>query len=364
LTVLGLLTATGACSSEGVRLGGGQHHDLGQIGSAVELAPGDFGMCARTSEQIVVCWRAGYPYTVSIVRELGRPERLVSAGTSGYTCTIQGGGRLACRDTDAGGPLTPVDVAGARDVSVGYWGGCALDQQNQMLCWGNAATGINGGFSEGLIPALRDVELKHLPRPAVQVAYNEQHGCAVLDDGRVFCHGINDYGVVDGNPTYDISGLHLFVEPVELSGVTDAAQVSVSAETTCVLHRTGRVSCVGAISKPELGEGRYQSERGELPLQDVTQISSSRWTTCALTAAGEVYCWGSGDCDLVTHVEGDNSWTPRRVTGFEPAKAFRLADEALLCIIDFDDKVSCRGFRWDYEIGTSVCESTVYNVSL
>ena len=374
-----LALGTLSCGSR-VDLGEIQNHVEGEAGYAVAFAPGPFALCGLTSEKAVVCWKSGQPNALWRASEIGLVDRLEGSNNGqGSLCAIRPGGLLACRDLRSSVPLAPVESIGrVSDVSVGIRGGCALSDAGELRCWGSGAPGFE---SSGPVP--ETYQVMPLPRPAVQVAYGDahvvdMHVCAVLEDGRVFCHGTNAFGVVDGMPNDGRLPPHVLLEPtpVELSGISDAKKVAVTAYTTCVLHQTGRVTCVGHAASVGLGLETHSSSedrgaRGEVPgLEGVVALDSSAYTTCALTESGALYCWGGDFCGSLVSRDGPCEGaevvvptSPILLSGFQPARTFGL-DDTHICISDFADKVWCRGFLGDYFHERPVAVSAPYRVPL
>jgi alpha-tubulin suppressor-like RCC1 family protein len=103
--------------------------------------------------------------------------------------------------------------------------------------------------------------------------------------------------------------------PVVVSGVSDAAQVSVSGSEACALLRDGRIACWGSNGEGELGDGAATSSSGaprgpqrcesgliacsRTPvfvhgISDAVQVvAGADQQACALRRSGRVVCWGS-----------------------------------------------------------------------
>jgi hypothetical protein len=179
---------------------------------------------------------------------------------------------------------------------------------------------------------------------AIAAAGGEYHVCAVLSSGRVVCFGSNGYGQLGvaaeaGQSTADMptSGPP---EPVVVPNVEHVREVSAGAEHSCALHDDGTVSCWGSGYQGNVGrrvdEGRHAAAR--VPgVHDAVAIASDPdgWTTCVVHRTGSVSCWGSSvinDYTRPTKQALDNAMEvgPVRFTRIQGARGVVLAAD--LCV--------------------------------
>jgi alpha-tubulin suppressor-like RCC1 family protein len=112
--------------------------------------------------------------------------------------------------------------------------------------------------------------------------------CAIATGGVVKCWGTNNHGE-GGRPIAGQSN-----SPVAVTGVTDAVQISASANHVCALLKGGALKCWGNNSHGQLGNG---AAGGSGPfdvagLEPVVSVAAGQRHTCAVTATGVVKCWG------------------------------------------------------------------------
>lgn len=189
----------------------------------VQFAPSPLGMCGLHATGEVGCFHAGKPATAGVIAKFDRPMRLAGAGSQGPMCTVGWYGQLSCSGYSTDGRVGSLKTMrwdkNFVDVKLGFFGGCVLIEEGSVACWGTVSPSVElRGGSIDFGPA--SAEVVRLPRPAVQIAVGENHACAVLDDGTVYCHGNNAYGQVntelgDGHD-YD------FTPPVAVPGIIDA----------------------------------------------------------------------------------------------------------------------------------------------
>ncbi len=154
---------------------------------------------------------------------------------------------------------------------------------------------------------LGGIEIFSMP----QIYTNQQRSCALLDDGRIKCWGVNrtgQLGLGDVNPRGDDPNEMGENLPTVDLGLERAISLSVGFGHTCALFESGKIKCWGFNGFGQLGLGNVRNwgdnpnEMGEnLPFTDLGRekpISLSiggTHHTCALFKEGRVKCWGNND---------------------------------------------------------------------
>ncbi len=157
------------------------------------------------------------------------------------------------------------------------------------------------------------------------------HRCVILITKEVACWGVNESGQL-GRGDFETGW-----RPVTITGITDAVQVALGVNHTCIRRTGGTVQCTGANEYGQLGDGSHQTRTvpvsvlapgGNGPLTGVTDIGAGNWNTCAVVG-GNVLCWG------VDHAAGYfdpntfesvyiSTTTPVTVPGIDDAVSVRL----------------------------------------
>ncbi|NIQ84122.1 MAG: RCC1 repeat-containing protein, partial [Acidobacteria bacterium] len=87
---------------------------------------------------------------------------------------------------------------------------------------------------------------------------------------------------------------------IEAPPVADLAleSVSVGAFFACAVNEDGKVYCWGLNSVGQLGDQTLNSKATPVEVQSGTvtfeSVTAGAGHSCALTAAGAAYCWGAG----------------------------------------------------------------------
>ena len=140
------------------------------------------------------------------------------------------------------------------------------------------------------------------PRPApscgtddrlAQLAIGRDHACARLDNGGVWCWGLNDEGQI-GDPSLVDSST-----PVQVAGLTEVVEVAVGQDHSCARLESGAVRCWGSGSNGQLGDGGTADTVPEpvavVGLDDAVALALGDDFSCALDSDGLVWCWGENE---------------------------------------------------------------------
>lgn len=308
------------------------------IRDATELAVDGNANCVRRINGEIVCWgqsiagQLGPAVPIGMSRVGPTPVPGVRDATtvvlgSGYTCAIRVGGAVSCWGSNRnyqlgdgrGGPdggviesATPVAVQGLDRVvhlAAGQFS-CAVRDDGRVLCWG---LNFAGETASATSPTPTPVEVPGVTN-AVSAGVGSGFGCAVIQDGRVFCWGDNRLGQLGDRSR----GLRL--PPGEVPGVTDVSRIAVAWTSVCALRRDGTVVCWGRGTRGELGAGMLTQESvtpvAVSGLTDVVQLAGFAPVAnveanhrCALRRGetDRLWCWGfNSDGQL-----GDNTTTDR-----------------------------------------------------
>jgi cysteine-rich repeat protein len=315
-----------------------------KIGALVEqITAGDAHSCALLDTENVRCWgnggsgRLGYgntnnfgdnlgetPELVGDV-DLGGPVKQIAAGAT-HTCAVLVDGKVFCwgeagsgqlgygNTIDIGDNETPlsagsVSIGGlANQIAVGTTHTCAVLVDGKVRCWGEAGSGQLG---YGNLTDIGKNEPPSVVAPVnlganvviTQVSAGNDYNCALTNDGKVFCWGIN----LNGQLGYgNINTIGDNEQPVAAGPVTvggTVAQLALGSVHSCALLTNGRVRCWGNAGGGQLGYANINfigNDANEFPstVGDVnigglaTQIAAGDFHTCAVLDTGTIRCWG------------------------------------------------------------------------
>ena len=266
-----------------------------------------------------------------------RTARSLTVGLD-HTCAILDDGRVKCWGFNTQGQLGLGDVAHrgdganemgdnlpvvdlgtnrtARSLTAGQNHTCAILDDGRVKCWGFNTQGQLGlgdvahrGDAAGEMGDNLPVVDLGTNRTARSLVAGGNHTCAILDDGRVKCWGLNDFGqlgvgdiAIRGDAAGEMGDSLAFVD---LGTNRTARSLVAGAQHTCAILDDGRVKCWGYNFYGQLGlgdglnKGDAAGEMGDsLAFVNLGTNRTARSLvadglhTCAILDNGSVKCWG------------------------------------------------------------------------
>jgi len=195
---------------------------------------------------------------------------------------------------------------GVKQIGTGAYHTCAIDNNDQVWCWGENNYGQLGDGTT----TLRALPVK-VEKEAAAVALGGNHTCILTTAGGVRCWGHNFYGQLGNGSTTD----SFYAKDV--IGLERAVlSISVGQDHSCALIAGGEVQCWGRNQFGQLGNdtsGITSNQREpvtvDMQQQSVIGLSAGQYHTCAVTDNHEVKCWGNNGSGQL----GDNSLINRAV---------------------------------------------------
>jgi hypothetical protein len=193
--------------------------------------------------------------------------------------------------------LAPARVVGDHDwrqIAVGSFRSCGLDDDGRVLCWGeNARGGLGvGDRSERTTPTA-----VALPARAVSLSGDFEHACAVLSDNRLFCWGNNEEGQLGQDDEYPGKGSPDAdaLVPIRVPG-PDYQSADAGQGHTCAIAVDGALYCWGRNTPPVLGTGAGTTQI-RTPARvgadnDWAEVVAGQAHTCGRKRDLTIWCWG------------------------------------------------------------------------
>lgn len=341
------------CWGGGGKLGNGSDSDsttpvfTSVISTTKKIAAGENHTCGVISSGQLYCWgentygqignnttnRASRPVLINGVSGV-----LDIAGGFGHTCIVTTARTLKCwgrnENGEVGHPsqktplLSPFDVpniSNVKQVIAGVRFTCVLTQDGKVSCWGRQypndpenqfrPTPVQiGGLSEGVSA----------------ISGNGEHICALLNNSKVKCWGVNSNGEL-GNGSQTNSAT-----PVEVSGLSGVQSVAAGRYHTCAIVSGGNARCWGLNSQGQLGTGNFNNSAvpvavnglgGQLTSMGLGSFFGSTRTnnttifyanfTCGLLSNQAVQCWGNNYNGQLGTGNKTTSPSPKNVSGLE-----------------------------------------------
>lgn len=239
------------------------------------------------------------------------------------------------------------------DVDAGGRHACAVLSDGTVWCWGKGSQGQlgNGNEVESCVPVkvvTADGELQG----GVQVQAGNEHSCVRLDDGTVWCWGLNSSSQL-GIPA---GGAWSMPVKAELPDNDPAVDLTTGRSHNCARLRSGELWCWGWNQYGPVGTGSGSNVVPRVISEIVAPVSAvgaGRYHTCAV-ADGVPYCWGhQGHGRLADGVDGGGKQDVPT-----PASAFAALDVVAVagggrhtCALTADAHVWCVGRDHEGQLG-------------
>lgn len=210
-------------------------------------------------------------------------------------CALQGTGAVWCW-LDGVPPSRVQGLPPVRKISVGGATACGLDADQAVWCWGNNRRGQadgKAGVGENTIDV--PVRIRELVRP-IDVALADEHGCALFEDGTVWCWGTNERGEQGKGSTSSAEA------PSPILDVDDAVAIDAGFGWSCAALGSGEVTCWGEERSERFGRERFgRAVDMNQPAQRPTKIQGVNGAievvvgldgACAVRADRSTQCFG------------------------------------------------------------------------
>lgn len=271
--------------------------------------------CALHSDGTVSCWGRNFAGAVDpLSKDAGQVGPVLVEGVEdatalrlGYrsSCARLSDGRVACWGSNAFDQLLSVepgpgphtsgpDLEGLVDFDVGQHHGCMWSDA-EVSCWGRNNLGqLAAPVGDSAVPL--SIEL---PMAPMHVAVGNNHACAALVDGSVYCWGDNAYNQISGETT-PLYRTPTLVDPPWQGAIE---QLVARSRTTCVRTDDAQLWCWGNNFGGYLGiDGALNNEPVWPPqridaydelVDPVVNVGVGLQHLCAHLDSGAVHCWGN-----------------------------------------------------------------------
>jgi alpha-tubulin suppressor-like RCC1 family protein len=179
------------------------------------------------------------------------------------------------------------------------------------------------------------------------IAAGRDFSCVGVAGGGVSCWGDDSVGQLgDGNAA---AGPHA---PAAVAGLDGITTLAAHWQHTCGLSGAGLLTCWGANSKGQIGDGSTTGPRpptlindpsASAPLPMFSQVTTGKAHTCAL-AASDIYCWGDNGEGQINQT-GLNApvTTPTPIAGMVTDPIWVAAGGQHTCAVSTVGHVACWG---------------------
>ena len=260
----------------------------------------------------------------------------------GHACMISADGDLVCWGSNWYGglstgddvypmqqPVTVPSLSGVSQVALGNYHTCALQDNNELYCWGwNRYHQVGMPVDDNEI--CPDSASDSAPTPCVleprlieglggdailDIDTGGSHTCVIVATGKVFCWGNNQSGAVGDGVA---QGFVWYGEPTETVDLGQpAVKLALGSSHTMVILEDGSLMGWGSNNSGQLGDGTNERQPSPVPVTGLPlpalQLSVGSTHTCAVLNDHSVWCWGKNSHGQLGDGTAEDSLVPVRV---------------------------------------------------
>lgn len=283
--------------------------------------------CARTDNGDVYCWGDEDYLGIDATRPSYRPIKVPISGVEhlvagiNFTCASTatdvycwGSNAYAelGRGNTSGGEQKPDVIhnrlAHVKALRASMKVACALTDDNDIFCWGDASYEGHGPNAANTTPT------RVVVSDVADFGIGEQHVCVLTSAGAVICQGEGTQGAL-GDGVQRMSSK--FVAAVDISAASPAVALAVGGTSNCAIMSGGSVKCwgQGTYGRLGLGDEKIRLTPTDVPgITSMDRIVSGVENTCVWnSAADSMYCWGYNTHGEVGDGSTANALVPQRV---------------------------------------------------
>jgi len=312
--------------------------------------------CALTAKEGLECWGlnesgqvgdSSFDDTLVPVDVVGIDPSGVIGLVSGihHTCVLTSANEVFCWGLNSSGQLgdgttenrnEPILVDGLEgkitSISAGAEFTCALNDANDVFCWGNNSSGqLNDGTED------------HSSIPVKTTTVSSD--TVLISGGSLELQGITSDGTMqlwNSQPVIPVTGL-----PEEDNAFVSADRFT---EGGCTMTEAGDVNCWGGITDAQV-KGAVVSD----------MLSSGQGHACTMKAEGLV-CWGSNSNGQLGDDSTDDSLEETLVVELEQGVIALAAGMKHTCVIYADEDIACWGLNDYGQLGNDTIDDSMVPV--
>jgi len=238
---------------------------------------------------------------------------------------------------------------------MGISGGCGINAQGAVQCWGGNGKGELGNNDPNVHSSVKPLTVVGLPSGVQAVFGNASAHCALKAAGSVVCWGDSVFGEITG-----VSDRHFPIyKPYAAPGLSAVASFGIGLLFHCAVTLTGNVKCYGLNSAGQLGTGSLDD--GYLPAdvqglgERARAVATGNFFACALTERGAVKCWGANEDGQLGNSSTQNKMLPAPVRGIDrDATAIVAGAEHACAVVGEPGNVRCWGNNTWGQLGNEI----------
>ena len=240
-------------------------------------------------------------------------------------------------------------------VSLGSRHSCAVDGNDELLCWGYSEqyqNGYNNNQYQYPYKFWQGSSEIHFT-PLAVISAGENYNCAIKYDSTIWCWGQNNYGQIG----HGSSSSYSYPTMVDLPPGISAKSISAGGYHACIISQNGDLYCWGWNSNGQLGLGNTTDSYTPTKVQitggrSVLAVSAGYAHTCVILDDSSIQCWGDNDYGQIGDGTNDDRNQPTTVILSGQNGPMQIsAGHRSTCALFDDGKLQCWGSNQYGQLG-------------
>jgi len=200
--------------------------------------------------------------------------------------------------------MTPIVISLGNDdtyatqIALGKDHSCTIDNLNNLLCWGQNWYGqLGDGTRESKnTPAIILLGNNADATYATQIALGAGHTCAIDNLNNLKCWGSNSHGQL-GDGTRETKAVPTIISLGDDTAY--ATQIALGSSNSCAIDDSNNLKCWGSNYLGQLGDGTYDEGKATPTIvslgngtSSTIQVAQGAAHVCAINDLNNLLCWG------------------------------------------------------------------------
>ncbi|MFZ2125883.1 MAG: prepilin-type N-terminal cleavage/methylation domain-containing protein [Candidatus Saccharimonadales bacterium] len=267
-----------------------------------------------------------------------------------------------------------------KQISAGYYHGCAIAADDQAYCTGlnnNGQLGSGNLVNSAVpVPVINTGVLNGLTIKSITAGY--LHNCAIASNDQGYCWGDGVQGQLGRNSTADSSSPVALVDAYGVLGGLTIKDIQANYYNTCAIASNDNLYCWGDNIQGQIGDNSTTDRRSPVALVDangvlggltIKSVAIGYFHACVIASNDQIYCWGDNAQGQLGNNTTTDSLAPISIVdanGILGGLSFKYiaAGSYSTCAVATNDQVFCWGDNPQGQLGNNTIVDSLAPVAV